>query len=154
MKNSKAIQTQDGSALIICLVLLMVLSLIGISSVENSILEEKMAINTQIGALSFQTTKGMGEEQIAYLRDNPNLMGDAVEGDRNLDINSGGGYSGGISALSHIDIFERRARRKEDIQSMGTSKVLVNELTVSSSLSSAGVVSEQTFGLELSVPSS
>jgi len=151
MKNFKAIQIQGGSALIICLVLLMVLSLIGISSVENSLLEEKMAVNTQVKSMVFQATKSEAQAQFSFLEENKNILGITNIGDvalndilPGLDVNS---------ALSYIGDFERRPRRKEDIQSLGA-RVIVNELTVSSAAHQTGTVSVQTVGLEQPAPSS
>jgi len=151
MTNFKAIQIQGGSALIICLVLLMVLSLIGISSVENSILEEKMAINTQIKSLVFQSTKSEAKAQFSFLGENPTLLDDAIEVDIVLDSISGGGDVS--SELSHLGKYVRRPRLKEEIQSLGA-KVFVNELVVTSTANNTGATSVQTIGLELSAPSS
>ena len=153
MINLKAIQTQRGSALIICLVLLMVLSLIGISSVENSILEEKMSVNTQAKSMIFQITKSEAEVQFSELGDNSLPIVNAIEVNINLDEISESDYADVTSVLAHIGEFERRARRKEEIQSMGTSQVIVTELTVSASSSSTGATSAQAIGLELALPS-
>jgi len=46
--------TQIGSALIISLFILLVMTLIGITSLNTSLLEEKMSLNTQLKTASFQ----------------------------------------------------------------------------------------------------
>lgn len=48
---------QNGAALIVGLIILMVLSLLGITSMNNSILEEKMSGNLRNQDLSFQTAE-------------------------------------------------------------------------------------------------
>jgi len=55
MHTSLNIKTrQCGAVLVISLLILMVLTLIGISSLEGSIMEEKMAANSQIATTTFQ----------------------------------------------------------------------------------------------------
>lgn len=49
--------TQDGSVLIVSLLFLLVLTLIGITSMQGTSLEEKMAGNTRGGTLAFQAAE-------------------------------------------------------------------------------------------------
>ena len=47
-------QTQKGAALVVSLFILLVMTLIGITSLNTSLLEEKMSSNTQLKTASFQ----------------------------------------------------------------------------------------------------
>ncbi len=55
MQTSLNIKTrQHGAVLVISLLILLVLTLVGVSSLDGSIMEEKMASNSQIAATTFQ----------------------------------------------------------------------------------------------------
>lgn len=45
---------QQGAVLIVSLLVLLVLTIIGLSNLDNSLMEEKMAANTQISTTTFQ----------------------------------------------------------------------------------------------------
>jgi type IV pilus assembly protein PilX len=53
----RARQSQSGAVLIVCLMMLMVMTLLGISSITSTTLEEKMAGNVRNKHLSFQATE-------------------------------------------------------------------------------------------------
>jgi len=55
MHTSHDIKTrQHGAVLVVSLLILLVLTLIGVSSLDGSIMEEKMAANSQIATTTFQ----------------------------------------------------------------------------------------------------
>jgi Tfp pilus assembly protein PilX len=154
MKELIRLSRNQGSALLICLVLLTVLTLIGISSVENALLEEKMSSNTQFKYTVFQSGMSELDEQFVFLGGDNRAIMNAITSDVSLtDITSPTGISL-TSSASHFGVCTRRARLREQIQSMGTSQVIVTEVTVLSELDNTGTRSEQTYGTELPVPSS
>jgi len=57
MKISPARQSQQGAVLFISLMILLVLTLIGISSLNGSLMEEKMAANAQTSTTVFQAAE-------------------------------------------------------------------------------------------------
>ncbi len=69
--NQKQTDQQQGSALIISLIILIVMTLIGITGIGTSSLEEKMAGNTRDRALAFQAAE-------AALRDGENFFNTGI----------------------------------------------------------------------------
>ncbi|MFK8027721.1 MAG: PilX N-terminal domain-containing pilus assembly protein [Gammaproteobacteria bacterium] len=65
MKNLK--YNQNGVALVICLILLTVSTLLGLASVNSTILEEKMAGNIRSKHLSFQSTEAALRDAEEYM---------------------------------------------------------------------------------------
>ncbi len=57
MKTVISINQQSGTALIVSLVILLVLTIIGVSSISNTNLEERMAQNFQTSAITFQAAE-------------------------------------------------------------------------------------------------
>jgi len=154
MLNLRSINSQNGSALLICLVLLTVLSLVGVSSMENTMLEEKMSANTQFKIQAFHSTQNEIDEQYTALGENSTPIVTSMDGDVAM---TGISYNTGmstVSGLSFIGEYERKARLQEQIQSLGSSKVLITELTVTSVSTNSGASSQQTLGTELASPSS
>ncbi len=83
MHTSLNIKTrQHGAVLVISLLILLVLTLVGISSLDGSIMEEKMAANSQIATTTFQQAESSIRE--AYLAELTNPFG-AVSNDRSGD---------------------------------------------------------------------
>lgn len=68
--NTRQPGKQQGSALIISLVILIVMTLIGITGVGTSTLEEKMAGNTRDKALAFQAAEAALRDGEAYFANN------------------------------------------------------------------------------------
>ncbi len=73
---------QHGAVLVISLLILLVLTLVGISSLDGSIMQEKMASNSQIATATFQTAESSIRE--AYYTERANPFG-AVGNDRDND---------------------------------------------------------------------
>jgi len=80
--NIKIRQQQHGAVLVISLLILLVLTLVGVSSLDGSIMEEKMASNSQIAATTFQQAESAIRE--AYLAELADPYG-AVKNDRSDD---------------------------------------------------------------------
>lgn len=68
---SSKITRQHGSVLIVSLLVLLVLTLIGISSLDSSLMEEKMASNSQISTTAFQAAESAIREKYYQERVNP-----------------------------------------------------------------------------------
>jgi len=80
MHTSHNIKTrQHGAVLVISLLVLLALTLIGISSLDGSIMEEKMAANSQVAATTFQQAETSIRE--AFFQELTNPFG-AVSNDR------------------------------------------------------------------------
>ncbi len=73
---------QHGAVLVVSLLILLVLTLIGVSSMDGSIMEEKMASNSQTAATTFQRAESSIREALFIERTNPS---GAVGKDRNGD---------------------------------------------------------------------
>ncbi len=67
--NTRQSFAQRGSALIISLVILIVMTLIGLTGISTSSLEEKMAGNTRDRALAFQAAEAALRDGEAYFDD-------------------------------------------------------------------------------------
>lgn len=80
MKTQNTLKTQQsGAVLIISLLILLVLTLIGISSMEGSLLEEKMAANSQTSTVTFQKAESAIQAAVAIARlDPPGAVKDAI----------------------------------------------------------------------------
>jgi len=80
MYTSHNIKTrQHGAVLVISLLVLLVLTLVGVSSLDGSLMEEKMASNSQIATTTFQQAESSIRE--AYFTELANPHG-AVRKDR------------------------------------------------------------------------
>jgi len=72
---------QRGSALIISLVFLLLLTMIGVTSIEDSTLQERMAGNERDRNLAFQAAEAALREGEAYLREqSPNFTASGTGG--------------------------------------------------------------------------
>jgi Tfp pilus assembly protein PilX len=67
----KAKSSQRGAVLVISLLVLMVLTLLGISTLDSSIMEEKMAANTQTASATFQKAESSIREALYIEFKNP-----------------------------------------------------------------------------------
>jgi type IV pilus assembly protein PilX len=72
MKGSHSRVGQRGVALFISLVLLLVLTIIGVSAVQTTSLEERMARNTHDSVLAFQSAEAALREAEQFLQNNIN----------------------------------------------------------------------------------
>jgi Tfp pilus assembly protein PilX len=73
---------QQGAVLVVSLLVLLVLTLIGISSMNGSIMEEKMAANAQIATTTFQKAESSIRETFYRQSRNPALaVANARDGD-------------------------------------------------------------------------
>jgi type IV pilus assembly protein PilX len=61
---------QTGSVLLISLVILLILTLVGVSAMRNTTIEEKMAGNMRDKGLSFQTAEATLRAAEKYIKDN------------------------------------------------------------------------------------
>lgn len=95
---------QQGAVLIVSLIILLILTLIGLSAMQNTTLEEKMAGNYRDKNLSFQaaeTTLREGEGWIADQTKEPELSTDSCSTDCDVwDVNT---LLAALSASSYID---------------------------------------------------
>ena len=64
------IQKQSGSVLIISLIVMLVLTILGVSGMKSSILEEKMAGNMRDSQLAFQAAEATLKEAEQYINNN------------------------------------------------------------------------------------
>lgn len=152
MSHMQARTPQNGFTLIICLVLLAVLTLIGISSVEHALIEEKMSANTQAKITAFQAASSEIGTQFVRLKRNSFPVEQLMLTDISLSNATSPEHMETVSKLHYVGDYERRARRKQQIQSLGASRVLVSELTVVSTMTLLGTSSQQTLGMELLSP--
>lgn len=67
MTNPIPHQKQRGAALIVSLMMLLVMTIIGVSSMQTNILEEKMANNNRDISLSLQSAEAAQREAEAYI---------------------------------------------------------------------------------------
>ncbi len=65
--NFKSLRRQRGVVLIVSLILLLVVTLLAVSSMQGTVLEEKMAGNTRDRNLAFQTTESAIREAETYI---------------------------------------------------------------------------------------
>jgi len=71
MESKRSFQhKQRGSVLLISLVILMILTLVGVSSMRNTTMEEKMAGNMRDKGLSFQAAEATLRAAEKYIEDN------------------------------------------------------------------------------------
>ena len=78
-RHSQTHGRQRGAILVVSLLILLVLTLIGISSLDGSVMEEKMASNSQTATATFQKAESSIQEAYAIASRNP---GGAVESAR------------------------------------------------------------------------
>ena len=82
---------QNGSALIISLILLTILSLVGIGSASNAVLEEKMSANSQLKTTTYQITKGEVEAHLTiFKRVDISPLNDGLSGNTQVAVNLSG----------------------------------------------------------------
>jgi len=62
---------QHGAVLIVSLLILLVLTLIGVSSLDGSVMEEKMAANSQTASKVFQKAESSIQEAFVAAQQNP-----------------------------------------------------------------------------------
>jgi type IV pilus assembly protein PilX len=69
MQNSqyKMMKRQNGAVLVVSLFILLVLTLIGVSGMQGTVLQERMASNTRDRSLAFQSSESAMREAEAYL---------------------------------------------------------------------------------------
>jgi len=70
MENTLCQRKQQGSVLIISLVIMLVLTILGVSGMKTSLLEEKMAGNLRDGQLAFQAAEAALKQAEHYIDDN------------------------------------------------------------------------------------
>lgn len=97
MKSWQVVSTQQGSALIVSLVMLLLISLIGVGSMQGTILQERMASNLHDRNIAFQASERalrVGESWLvdSYL--------DAITNDRLDDPKTWAG--GGLDAVTVV----------------------------------------------------
>ena len=70
MKNSIHQTHQQGSVLIISLIIMLVLTIVGVSGMKTSLLEEKMAGNLRDSQLAFQAAEATLKQAEQYIEEN------------------------------------------------------------------------------------
>lgn len=82
---------QRGAVLVVSLLVLLVLTLIGISSLDNSVLEEKMASNAQTSSITFQAAESAIRQAVLPERnDPPGAVSDARIGEAAVNRSANG----------------------------------------------------------------
>lgn len=150
--NSKA--QQQGSAILISLVILTVLTLIGISSANNAVLGEKMASNSHFKTVAYQASKSEIDGQFTSLTDNNTPFATVLTQDAmDLDNTTNPPQITIDTDLSLItDNYPVRARVEGEIFSIGRA-AMITELDVVSTVPNTGSVSSQIQGLQYILPS-
>lgn len=95
---------QQGAVLVISMVILLMMTLIGLSSMQNTTLEEKMAGNYRDQNLSFQAAESTlreGEGWIANLTKEPELSADGCTS--NCDVWDSDTLLAALSSSSYLD---------------------------------------------------
>lgn len=143
---------QKGSAILISLVMLTVLTLIGISSANNAVLSEKMSANTHFKTIAYQASKSEIEGQYTELSTNikpfqtietvSTLEMENVTNPDKITIDTDMDYVGEVIA---------KAKVQGEIFSLGR-KAMVTEINVESVIASTGAASEQIQGLQYILP--
>ena len=72
---NKSLQNQRGAVLVISLIILLVVTLLGVGSLETAVFQERMAANAQNNNVAFQDTASLLED---VLRDSTVLGGTAT----------------------------------------------------------------------------
>jgi Tfp pilus assembly protein PilX len=72
---------QNGSALIISLLILLVLTIIGVTALNSSVMEEKMASNFQTGHIAYQAAESSVNRTFVTIANDYNLVQQAMDAD-------------------------------------------------------------------------
>lgn len=72
MKHSSSFCRQAGTALVFSLLLLLILTLLGISSMNNTLMQERMAANTRIQTALFESASAGVSDAVGYVFDPEN----------------------------------------------------------------------------------
>ena len=70
-KGADALRHQKGSALLVSLIMLLLITLIAVGSMQGTILQDRMTGNMRDRDLAFQAAEAALREAEAFLRDNP-----------------------------------------------------------------------------------
>ncbi|HEC17809.1 MAG TPA: hypothetical protein ENI97_00505 [Gammaproteobacteria bacterium] len=70
MKNTRTYKHQHGAALLVSLIILVVMTLLGVSSMRTSVMEEKMAGNMRDNELAFQAAEAALRAAEKHIKDN------------------------------------------------------------------------------------
>ena len=68
--NIQMTKHQQGSALLVSLIILVVMTLLGLSGMRTSVMEEKMAGNMRDSELAFQAAEAALRDAEKYIQDN------------------------------------------------------------------------------------
>lgn len=99
--SASRIRRQDGAALIVALVMLLVMTLIGVTASQTSIMQERMAGNLRQGAIAFEAAE-------ATLRIGESWVQDQVGGPRPVavEVSACGGPPCNVLQLDDLDPFD------------------------------------------------
>jgi type IV pilus assembly protein PilX len=100
---------QEGAALVVSLIILLVMTLIGVSSMSTSLLQEKMASNAQSSNITFQAA----ESAVGM------LVRDIVEAGDQSDLNEAMGAANGIGSLNVVDLEDPRVSTSYQVTYLG-----------------------------------
>lgn len=84
--HSNFAKCQTGAALVVSLMILLILTLIGVSGMQGTIMQEKMASNTKDRSLAFQSTESAVRDAETYIESLVTIGGfDGTTGLFNID---------------------------------------------------------------------
>ncbi|HEY5604647.1 MAG TPA: pilus assembly PilX N-terminal domain-containing protein [Gammaproteobacteria bacterium] len=84
MKNT---YQQHGSVLVISLLILLVLTIIGVTALNSTVMEEKMASNFQTGHIAYQAAESSVNRTFATIATNYTLVNAAISADEEARAN-------------------------------------------------------------------
>ncbi len=121
---------QRGAALVVSLIILLVMTVIGVSAMKTTVLEEKMAANTRQRQIAFQAAEAALRDAEGWIQNNISSIADLS----NFDGNTSNLYSQAISVEGGI-----YAKATPAFDTTNPSDWLSNGETISTSLSSVSV---------------
>ncbi|NOZ52561.1 MAG: hypothetical protein GXP08_05370 [Gammaproteobacteria bacterium] len=83
--NTLSFKSQQGSVLTISLFLLLVLTIIGASALNNTIMDEKMAANLQNNVIAFQAAESTKGRTLIDTAQTDDILLQAIQSDNNND---------------------------------------------------------------------
>lgn len=78
-------KNQRGSALIVSLLILLVLTIIGVTALNSTVMEEKMSSNFQTGNTAYQAAESAVNQTFANIANSFNLVADAITAKQTAD---------------------------------------------------------------------
>lgn len=126
---NQAPQRQEGAVLVVALILLVVLTMLGISAIESTKLETRMAANTEEYNRTFQMAEA-GLVQTISGKSKTELQGFAVENEfiRQPDIKLQDADGNDLEGRAECCLMKPKAERQGLVEGSGTDTSLINFL--------------------------